>query len=180
MKWILFFIISLCLTLGTGCGPNYRVYTAPNDTQQQKIRWNDYSETLLLTSSLSKKPALLYFKAKWCNVCKKMEEETFSNEKVAYTINHEFIPLVITDASEQFIKIAKFSEILKDEDDSVPLPALVVFSSTNEPEVIAKVIGLIEPDSLLTVLNSAQSVNTLIIMQKDLDLLFNLFIKKNK
>ena len=70
-------IILLCLPL-IGFGQN------------QEIIWKENLESAFNLASLSNKIIMIEFMAEWCPPCKRMEKETFSNDKIINKSN-EFI-----------------------------------------------------------------------------------------
>jgi thiol:disulfide interchange protein len=70
-------IILLCLPL-IGFGQN------------QEIIWKENLDSAFNLASLSNKIIMIEFMAEWCPPCKRMEKETFSNDKIINKSN-EFI-----------------------------------------------------------------------------------------
>ncbi len=167
MRHILFSILFVFLcSFVTGCGGNdYMVHTAATEQDQAQIRWYEYSQTLFLMAHYTKKPAIILFSSESCGVCKKLEDETLSNRKITYLINKDFLPIKITDKEEQFMDIAARFEVSS-------APTIIILSSTNIPEELARISGFVDPTSLELALASSSTINTLMGIENDLDNLF--------
>jgi hypothetical protein len=66
----------------------YRLLTAG------KVQWHAYEEGTALMKSADKKGFLL-FTAQWCGFCRRMEEETLRDPRVAAYLNERFIPMKV-------------------------------------------------------------------------------------
>lgn len=60
--------------------------------RQGNIRWLGYNDGME-KAKRENKQALLNFVTHWCDWCKKMDEDTYSNEEVASLIKKGFIPI---------------------------------------------------------------------------------------
>ena len=58
--------------------------------QSQEIIWEENLDSAFNLASLSNKIIMIEFMAEWCPPCKRMEKETFSNDKIINKSN-EFI-----------------------------------------------------------------------------------------
>ena len=58
--------------------------------QNQEIIWKENLDSAFNLASLSNKIIMIEFMAEWCPPCKRMEKETFSNDKIINKSN-EFI-----------------------------------------------------------------------------------------
>jgi thiol:disulfide interchange protein len=58
--------------------------------QSQEIIWKENLDSAFNLASLSNKIIMIEFMAEWCPPCKRMEKETFSNDKIINKSN-EFI-----------------------------------------------------------------------------------------
>ena len=67
--------------------------------QDQEINWGGNLDLAFDSASISNKIIMIEFMAEWCPPCKKMEKETFSNERVIKKLN-EFI-LIKIDVDKQ-------------------------------------------------------------------------------
>ncbi|MFO7838795.1 MAG: thioredoxin family protein [Desulfosalsimonadaceae bacterium] len=63
------------------------------------VNWNSY-ETGIKKISEQNKKGFIHFYTDWCKYCKKMDQETFSDETVAAYLNENFVPIRIN-AEEQ-------------------------------------------------------------------------------
>ena len=59
------------------------------------IPWEKDLKSAVLKAQKEEKPLLIRFEADWCTFCKKMEQDTFNNRKVATKIKSSFIPVVV-------------------------------------------------------------------------------------
>lgn len=76
------------------------------------------------------KPILIVFGADWCKYCKKLEKETFSDEKMHQFVQDKFIPVYL-DLDEEG-KIGRILEVKS-------LPCTVVLSPN--ADLLGKVVG---------------------------------------
>lgn len=68
------------------------------------IKWYSYNEGMAL-SKKEKKKVYLHFWASWCDYCKKMEEETFSNTSVVAYLNRNYISIKVNSDKEKDLSI---------------------------------------------------------------------------
>jgi len=110
------FAILLCVSFLSGCsGQQYIEHVPTKPATQRIIKWQEYSNTALVISTTSKRPALLYFTLDDCSSCKLMETETLNDPEVAYFINENFVPIKINAKQEDIVdkyKIDRFPTIL--------------------------------------------------------------------
>lgn len=59
-----------------------------------RVDWHTYEEGAALMRS-SGKMGFLHFTAQWCVYCRRMEEETFRDSRVADYLNDRFIPMKV-------------------------------------------------------------------------------------
>lgn len=76
------------------------------------------------------KPILIVFGADWCKYCKKLEKETFSDEKMHQFVQDKFIPVYL-DLDEEG-KVGRILEVKS-------LPCTVVLSPN--ADLLGKVVG---------------------------------------
>lgn len=162
---ILLFVCLLLSCFLFGCGNDYIVHYAASETASMTIRWNKYSQTLLLTAHYSKRPALIYFGSDRCPPCVKMKEQVFSNSKIVDIINKSYLPIEVDGIEEQFEDLVKRFNC-------EVIPAIIILSSTNIPQEIARVTGLVDVDSLVLILQSSATIDVLMQIEENLDELF--------
>ncbi|KKN72151.1 hypothetical protein LCGC14_0413630 [marine sediment metagenome] len=156
-----------------GCSENnYMVHHATVEAEQEQIRWNNYSQTLLLTAHYTKKPALIYFHSDSCSACEDMESKTLSDRKVIYLINNSYVPIRISDSEDQFHDVANRFNLKID--GGVPVPSMIILSSTNIPKEIIRVSGFIDAMTLALVLESSVTIDVLARVEDSIDQLFQL------
>lgn len=66
-------------------------------TVAQERQWLDSPDEAANVAVRSGKMILISVGADWCHSCKKMDRETWSDEKVQQAINKSFVPLKLTD-----------------------------------------------------------------------------------
>ena len=70
--------------------------------QDQEINWGENLDLAFDSASISNKIIMIEFMAQWCPPCKKMEKETFSNERVIKKLN-EFVDLILNNQFKNLI-----------------------------------------------------------------------------
>ena len=75
--------------------------------KSEGIEWLTYEEGLKVAEETGKH-IVIDFSTAWCGFCKKMERETFTNNKVIDLINNEFIPVRIDGDSRRKINLEGF------------------------------------------------------------------------
>jgi thioredoxin-related protein len=154
------------------------VHNAATEAQQEQVRWNQYSQTLLLTAHYAKRPAIIYFHSEACPACDEMESKTLSNRSIIHLINTEYLPIKISDSEDQFFDVAARFGLVKD--GTMMVPAVIILSSTNIPKELARMSGYVDPISFKVVLDTSSTVDTLMRVEADLDRLLEGIINPQK
>lgn len=68
-------------------------------TKASGVQWQSDLKNAAREAERSQKPLLLKFTAPWCGYCRKMQQTTFQNDRLAAQINDCFVPVVV-DADE--------------------------------------------------------------------------------
>ena len=71
------------------------------------IKWHTDVHSALQDARATNKPVVLFFTAKWCQYCHKMENDTFTNPAIAHKLNNSFVPLLV-DVDEHQDLVDKF------------------------------------------------------------------------
>lgn len=61
-------------------------------TSVEKVNWYSWDKGYELAKK-EKKPILMFVQATWCDMCKRMDTKTFTNEEVVAIINKNYIPI---------------------------------------------------------------------------------------
>jgi len=59
------------------------------------INWQPYSSAAFAKAKKSNKMVLLFGKANWCPWCRRMKNETYSDDSIIKLVNSNFIPVMI-------------------------------------------------------------------------------------
>ena len=117
--------------------------------QNQEINWGKNLDLAFDSASISNKIIMIEFMAEWCSPCKKMEKETFSNEKVIRKLN-EFILIKIDVDKQQ--DIAKEYNRNAKKYGGIGIPNILFIDK--EKNIVHQIVGFHTASQLITVLDS--------------------------
>jgi thioredoxin-related protein len=138
-------VIAVSFLLGTAYAAPPAEKAAPGIKWQKDLR-AAHDEAMTL-----KKPLLIVFDAEWCTYCKKLEQQTLSDKRMARFINAAFIPLHLD--LEKDSKIAKALDVNR-------VPCTVILSP--DADLLGRLIGYADVDEYYTHLQKARRVHKLI------------------
>ena len=72
--------------------------------QSQEIIWEENIDSAFNLASLSNKILMIEFMAEWCPPCKRMEKETFSNDRIINKSNEFIFVKVDVDKNQDIAK----------------------------------------------------------------------------
>lgn len=101
------------------------------------IEWREYSDSVFAASKASDLPVMIFYKAKWCPWCQKMDS-TFADSGVALLVERNFIAVKVD--IEDDAPIAAQYHVKK-------IPALVFLNSNGQ--VLDKTYGYKTPTSMI-------------------------------
>jgi len=104
------------------------------------IKWMNHKEGIEQAEKQGKK-VFIYFHAKWCGYCTKMNQSTFKNINIIKYLNDNFIPVIVD--SDQEKKISAQYGVRG-------LP--VLWFLKNDSKAISNVPGYIDAKKLLVIL----------------------------
>lgn len=122
--------------------------------QSQEIIWEQNLDSAFNLASLSNKTIMIEFMAEWCPPCKKMEKETFTNERVIKR-SSEFIFVKIDVDKHQ--DIAKEYKRNAKKYGGIGIPNIIFID--NDKNVIHQTVGFLNADQLITVMNTVLKNN---------------------
>lgn len=122
--------------------------------QSQEIIWEENLDSAFNLASLSNKIILMEFMAEWCPPCKRMEKETFTNERVIKR-SSEFIFVKIDVDKHQ--DIAKEYKRNAKKYGGIGIPNIIFID--NDKNVIHQTVGFLNADQLITVMNTVLKNN---------------------
>jgi thioredoxin-related protein len=115
--------------------------SAPYVSTADLVRWHAYDEGMSLGKAEGKK-AFISFYADWCQYCRTMDKETFTDAAVIAYLNENFIPIKVDVEREKHIALQYHIN---------PLPDTWFFSQTGD--VIGNKPGYMSAKELLPVLH---------------------------
>lgn len=77
------------------------------ESESKSIEWHTYEEGVRLAQEKNKH-VLIDFSTKWCGFCKKMDRETFTDQKVINYINNHFVAVKVDGDSPREINLDGF------------------------------------------------------------------------
>ena len=116
--------------------------------QDKEINWGMNLDLAFDSASISNKIIMIEFMAEWCPPCKKMEKETFSNERVIRKLN-EFIPIKIDVDKQQ--DIAKEYNRNAKKYGGIGIPNILFIDK--EKNVVHQIVGFYNANQLIKVLD---------------------------
>ncbi len=122
--------------------------------QSQEIIWEENLDSAFNLASLSNKTIMIEFMAEWCPPCKRMEKETFTNERVIKR-SSEFIFVKIDVDKHQ--DIAKEYKRNAKKYGGIGIPNIIFID--NDKNVIHQTVGFLNADQLITVMNTVLKNN---------------------
>ena len=120
-------------------------------TQIEKIKWYSYTDGIK-KAKLENKPIVIDFYTDWCTYCKKMDAETYSEQKIYNYLNEKFIPIKVNAESKNKVKFDGKEMTEKDlamgfQVNSYP----TIFFMENEKNTIGTAPGFIDPLQFYTI-----------------------------
>ena len=119
---------------------SFVLVTATTAFSGQGIKWYSYDEAMALNKSQNKKVYINFF-TDWCGYCRKMEKETFTDEKVISYLNANYLPVRVN--AEKDRKVAAQYRAFSYPDNTF---------LTEKGEFIGKQPGYLDPKGFLKIL----------------------------
>ncbi len=116
----------------------------------QQIQWFEYSEEKVKQAAIENKPIIIDFLADWCIPCKELDKFTFSaQEVIENSQNFIMLKVDLTKGSNPI------SRGLREKFKIKGVPTLVFLKSNGEELENLRVIGFIEKENFLKIMNKA-------------------------
>ena len=122
--------------------------------QSQEIIWEENLDSAFNLASLHNKIIMIEFMAEWCPPCKRMEKETFSNERVINKSNEFIFVKVDVDKHQD---IAKEYKRNAKKYGGIGIPNIIFID--NDKNVIHQTVGFLNANQLITVMNTVLKKN---------------------
>ena len=127
------------------------LFSCKNDVKETLVeaKWGDNLELALNQASDSDKIVMIDFMAQWCPPCKKMDQETFSDQNVIEKLN-EFILLKIDVDKQQ--NVAKKYNGNARKYGGMGIPNILFLDK--EKNIVHRIVGFHDADQLISVMDS--------------------------
>ena len=117
--------------------------------QSQEIIWEQNLESAFNLASLSNKIIMIEFMAEWCPPCKRMEKETFSNDRVINKSNEFIFVKVDVDKHQD---IAKEYKRNAKKYGGIGIPNILFIDK--DKNIVYQRVGFLNANQLITVMDS--------------------------
>lgn len=121
------------------------LFSTGSPAASEGIRWHGYTAGMELGKKENKK-IFLHFRADWCDSCRKMDKETFTDSAVIAYLNKHFISIGVDADKERAILAAHNVRGLPDS-----------WFVSEKNEAIGNQPGYIPPDRLISILRYIQT-----------------------
>ena len=117
--------------------------------QSQEIIWEENLDSAFNLASLSNKIIMIEFMAEWCPPCKRMEKETFSNDKIINKSNEFIFVRVDVDKNQD---IAKEYKRNAKKYGGIGIPNILFIDK--DKNIVHQTVGFLNANQLTTVMDS--------------------------
>jgi thiol:disulfide interchange protein len=117
--------------------------------QSQEISWEEDLFSAFNLASLSNKIIMIEFMAEWCPPCKRMEKETFSNDRVINKSNEFIFVKVDVDKHQD---IAKEYKRNAKKYGGIGIPNILFIDK--DKNIVYQTVGFLNANQLITVMDS--------------------------
>ena len=122
--------------------------------QKKEIIWEENLDSAFNLASLTNKTIMIEFMAEWCPPCKRMEKETFTNERVIKRSSKFIFVKIDVDKHQD---IAKEYKRNAKKYGGIGIPNIIFID--NDKNVIHQTVGFLNADQLITVMNTVLKNN---------------------
>ena len=109
-----------------------------------EVKWHKNVYTAHAESMRTKKPLLIVFRANWCAYCRKLEQKTLADSRVAQYVGTSFVPVSLDLDRDQ--RIARILEVKS-------VPTTIILS--HRADLLGKLVGYVEGQRFHSALQSA-------------------------
>lgn len=151
-----FYCAIICISTVLMIGLTIDLAKAETKKQTQKqaktaVNWHKDLDTAHQAALKNNKPIFIVFDASWCTHCRKLENETLSDPKMAHYLNQAFEPVHLDfDEDREIANILKVTSI----------PCTVVLSA--EADLLARKVGFAKVSPYHTMLEKARKLQAVI------------------
>ncbi|MCB0332588.1 MAG: thioredoxin family protein [Bdellovibrionales bacterium] len=123
----------------------------PHSGEGADVEWFEQEQIALQRANEVERPVMIDLYADWCAACKKLDSQTFSDERVAQALKDKVVPTRVNFTTE-----TTHTEELSEKYQVVGLPCILFVTKDGKEIPNSRVTGFMEPDAFLQHIDKVQ------------------------